>query len=489
MKKLTTLLAAVLILALISVPGSASAPEPATVSWVIIKSEMRDQQMVTDEVNRLLAEKHPELNLTLDFRPLDWGTYPDRLNIMFQTGEVFDVAFLCQWYAPYFGPVVGRGDLYPLDELLDQYGQDIKAKVSDPAYFQALSHAGKIYGIPNEQGYAQVKGLTFNADLVDKYNFDYKAVKNLADIEPFLQTILENEPGITPFLPGTGPSDLYPPKEGDPEGVNWWLNYASGDNSLACQFESEKHMNYYRFIRDWYNKGFIAKDAASKIVWGDEIRTGTYAVMPNFGYVNDGVKSSADYNFRCYDVPLYTSSPIRTADIQNGLVSISATSKQPERAMQMINVVWADQQIYNTIIYGVEGFHWNFVDEAQQLIEITAEGKAGYSEVANYQVAGLVNLYGREDYTRAQMERELASNQTAPASFLMGFAYDASAVETETAACNAIVDEVNPLLNTGTVDPDTAVPELMKRLNAAGYQTMVKDLQAQIDSWRAANGK
>jgi putative aldouronate transport system substrate-binding protein len=450
---------------------------------------MRDQQLVTDEVNRLLATNHPELNLSLEIIALDWGTYPDRLNLMLQTGEEFDVAFLCQWYAPYFGPVAARGDLYPLDDLLDQYGQDIKAKVTDPAYFQALSHAGKVYGVPNEQGYAQVKGLTFLADLVDKYNFDYKSVKTLKDVESYLQTIKENEPAYIPFLPGTAANDLVPPQPGEPEGVANGFSYNWDSNSLVARYETAKEKEYAQLIRDWYLKGYIAKDAASRIVWGDEIKSGQYAVMPNFGYLNDGIKTSADNGIRMYDVPTYTSFPIRTADIQNGAVSISKSSKHPDRAMQMINVVWADQQIYNTIIYGVEGTHWNFTDAAKTEVEITEEGSTGYGDHPNYQVAGLINLFGRADYPRAQMIAEVESNKTAVASKLMGFSYDGSNVENETAAYNAIISEVSVLIDTGTVDPEPAIADLNARLEGAGLQVLKDDLAKQINEWRAANGK
>jgi putative aldouronate transport system substrate-binding protein len=407
---------------------------------------------------------------------------------MLQAGETFDVMFTCQWWN-YFGPLAARGDLCPLDGLLAEYGQDITRQVDAP-YFQAMSFGGKTYAVPNVQGFSQIKGLTFHADLVDKYNFDYKSVKTLADVEGYLQTILENEPGVTPFLPGTGARDLIPPKDGDPEPVTYWLNYDPAANALTPSFYDEvRELPYWRFMREWYNKGYIAKDAASKIVWGDEIRTGQYAVMPNFSYVNDGEANTAAYGFRVYDIPIYAASPIRTADIQNSAVGISRTSTHPDSAMQMINAVWADPEIFNTMVFGVEGFHWNWLDKSQLLIDTTGEWEAGYSEPNNYMIAGIANLYGRESYPRSQIEAELATNDTTPKSFLMGFAYDGSSVETETAAFNAIIDEVQYLLGTGTVDPDVEVPKILDRLFAVGYQTLIDDFQKQVDEWRAANGK
>lgn len=49
-------------------------------------------------------------------------------------------------------------------------------------------------------------GWVFKKDLVEKYNFDYKSVQTLKDLEPYLETLKENEPGITPVLDIVSPN-------------------------------------------------------------------------------------------------------------------------------------------------------------------------------------------------------------------------------------------------------------------------------------------
>jgi putative aldouronate transport system substrate-binding protein len=461
---------------------------PAKVSWYVVNSIQPDTQQVVDKVNELLAAK-TSINTTLDFQVIDWGTYGDKMSLMVQSGEPFDLMYASSWIN-LFNVLAGNGSLQPLDDLLSSYGQDITRQV-DQRFFDSMKFNGKIYGVPNVQGYAQRKGLTFKADLVDKYGFDYKSIKSVADVEPYLQTILENEPELVPFLPGTDVFSMYPPTGNPPEGLAYAINYYPEDSSLKLQYEDESYVKYLQKLHDWYQKGFIAKDAAStdKQNWGDQIRTGLYAVVPNFAYVNDGLKSTADYGFRCYDIALYTQSPIRTAMVQVGESVISTTSKQPDRAMMLLNAVWADKEIFNTLCFGIEGVHWNWKDKDAELIEITDKGNSGYTAYINYQLGSTMNIYGKEGQTREDIEADLALNDNVPASALMGFTYDSEVMKNEGAAITSIQSEVAPLLDSGTYDPDVELPKFKQRLIDAGWEAVKDDCKRQIDEWKAANGK
>ena len=458
---------------------------PATVTWYNVRTPQTDTQMVVDKVNQMLAEK-TKLNITLDFKLVDWASYADKMAVMVQSSEPFDLMYTASWIN-YYNPLASKGGLYPMDDLLTQYGQDILRQV-DQNWLTCEKVNGKIYGIPNVQGFAQKKGLTFNAALVDKYSFDYKSVKTLLDVEPFLKTIKEKEPGIIPFLPGTGLFDLIPPGDKPIEGIGNLISYDPTTKSLINDLEYQGNKDYYAKMHEWYKLGYIAKDAASKVTWGDEIRTQTYAVMPNFGYVNDGLKSSADYGFKCYDICTYTSSPIRTAMVTVGETSISATSTQPDRAMQLLNAVWADKEIYNTLVFGIQDVHWKFKDPSTELIEFTDKA-ANYAEYNNYQIGSIMNLYGREGQTQADMQAELATNSTVPLSELLGFNYTPDALKNESAAVTAIWEEVQYLLGSGTYDPAVEMPKIVDRVKAAGWDALRDDCQKQIDNWRAVNGK
>ena len=48
------------------------------------------------------------------------------------------------------------------------------------------------------------------------------------------------------------------------------------------------------------------------------------------------------------------------------------------------------------------------------------------------------------------------------------------------------MDEFGKALYTGSVDPDKYLPELNKKLEAAGIQDVIDEMQRQVDAWKDA---
>ena len=94
----------------------------------------------------------------------------------------------------------------------------------------------------------------------------------------------------------------------------------------------------------------------------ESAKTGRYAVMKSSGaYTEDGSKSSAFYGFPCVEV-LVGKSLIGTDSFLNGN-AISITSKNPEKAMQVLNAIWEDPYLSNTAAYGVKDVDYTVVKD------------------------------------------------------------------------------------------------------------------------------
>ena len=77
-------------------------------------------------------------------------------------------------------------------------------------------------------------------------------------------------------------------------------------------------------------------------------------------------------------------------------------------------------------------------------------------------------------------------NESAKASPALGFSFDSTPVRTEMASVGAVKDEYELSLDTGAVDPEKALPEFLEKLEAAGSQTIIDEIQKQLDEWKAA---
>ena len=64
-----------------------------------------------------------------------------------------------------------------------------------------------------------------------------------------------------------------------------------------------------------------------------------------------------------------------------------------------------------------------------------------------------------------------------------GFSYDPSRKEDIIAAVLAIYNDYSTELLTGTSDPDTVIPQMKKRMEAAGLNELLTDINSELDNW------
>jgi putative aldouronate transport system substrate-binding protein len=455
---------------------------PVSVSWYVVNTPQKDTDAVVKEVNKMLAAKG--LNTTLDYKVLDWNTYDSKLNVMMQAGEALDICFTASWINNFLGNVA-RGAFTPLNELLAKYGQNIKSQVEDK-YWAGTTVAGKIYGIPNYQGFAQPKGLTFRKDLADKYKFNYKGVRSLRDIEPLLEKIKANEPGVIPFMPISNGNTLAMLDTGR-DGFNAFLDYEPETGKTISKFEDPEVMDMLKLLRSWYLKGYLAKDAATRKDFSAEQKSGKYAVMESGAYYNNGTKTTKDYGYPTYDVPVGKVQFLTTGSFQGALNAISKTSKHPDRAIMLLDAIWADKKIYNTLGFGLEGKHWNWVDAEKTTIK-TADN-SGYGSPIMWELGSAFNKYYTVEENKSFMDPQEEFNKKTPASPILGFIYDQSKMKNECAQLDALYNEKLFLLFSGSVDPVETVNEMMEKARKIGLDKVQADIEQQLAQWKKDNGK
>ena len=68
-----------------------------------------------------------------------------------------------------------------------------------------------------------------------------------------------------------------------------------------------------------------------------------------------------------------------------------------------------------------------------------------------------------------------------------GFHYRESRKESIIAALQAIFGDYSTELRTGTSDPDVVIPKMRARMEAAGFEKLLADVQDQINEWFASD--
>ncbi|MFC5402615.1 ABC transporter substrate-binding protein [Cohnella soli] len=467
--------------------GGSETKDFVKLSWYMPKpiDNMKDQDAVEAEANKMIKEK---LNAELHFNLIDTAGWEDKMKLISAAGEPYDLVFTT-YSMNRINDNVQKGAFLPLDDLLQKYGQDILKKV-DPRAWKAVTYKGKIMAIPAQTPYSPGSAHVFKKDLVEKYNFDYKNVKSIKDLEPYLAMIKKNEPNMIPLLAtanGTASGiTLY-----DYTTLSPGISYSEKDGKIVKILDVEQNKENYRTINDFYKKGYIAKDAAIKTDYLAEAKSGKYAVMRDSGgYTEDGSKSTATYGFPT--VETLTGYPtISTNSMTAAATAISATSKNPERAMMLLNEIWKDKYLLNTLAYGVEGK--NYTVKAGKVTDDnpTIEAKSGAEQTWAIWHNWLGPLWDQWDSnwnSTAALEAMRKNNENGKASGALGFIFNPEPVKTEIAQVSAIQKESNPILTTGSMtDFDKYYTDLQKKLVDAGIDKILAEVQKQFDAWKAEN--
>lgn len=467
-------------------PSSVSAPSLTEEEYELViaipESAQDGEKEVEAKLNELFKDK---INCTVDLQVIPVEEYKAQMERKFLGNEKVDLAFASA--ADGYSDNVSKGAYTELDELLNNYGKDILSAVHEFA-IDGVKVNGKIYGVPTNKEIDNGVAYVFNKELVDKYSFDVKSVKTLKDIEPMLEVIKKSEKDTVPAYNFKGNGLI----EGDVPGWQTIMNYAGyvklddGEmkvqNVLSEQYGAvEKEM--YTIMRDWFNKGYVNADA----------ETAQVGPWKAWGNKTMWVKKDINKPYRERELETLFGQPVVAVTIQDTIVkntqgammTIPRTSKNPERAMMALNLIYSDAEIYNTLIYGIEGVHYTVVKESPKTIKRVAD--SGYSYDIAWRIGNQFNSYLLEGEPEDKWTKFAEYNSQVKKSPILGFSFNPSKVVNEIAQINNIYSEYWRALCAGTRDVESTLKERNEKLASAGIDKVTAEIQAQLDAWKAAN--
>lgn len=463
-----------------------SGQEVVELTWYQVGDAQKDAQLVLDEVNKYTTEK---IGVKLNIINVGWGDYNQKMQVVINTGDKWDLCFTCSWTNDYLQNAQ-KGAFLELDDLLTKEGKEMYDAI-DPRFWEAAKVGGKTYGVPSEKEIGNMPMWVFNKELVEKYDIPYTEIQTLEDLEPWLATIKENEPDVVPlYLTRDYTAPTYMDKIQDPVGIEY------GDAELKVQnvFQTEKMLSTLDTMRKYYQAGYINKDAAT----ASDDKSIKRFVTKGDGQPYAELIWSKDLGYEVVATPIMETQ-ITNASARGALTAVNKNSDHPEKAVELLNLINTDTYLRNLLNYGIEGTHWTKVEVDPEEAK-AAEGKPyiydckvkldparskDYS-VPYWVQGGLFNTYvlENEPIDKWAIFKEFNDSSEEAPSF--GFDFDLTPVSTQVAGFRNVLDEFGKSLYTGSVDPAEYLPQLQKKLDATGVQDVIDEMQKQIDEWKAA---
>lgn len=456
-------------------------------------------------------------NTTVEFIDVPFEEYSEKFSQVLASGEGVDLA----WTGWLINKPqnIADGNLMPLDDLLATYGQGIVDVLGENVVEIHRNADGNIYYLPSWQGLcgerrgwlvvteiAELAGDTWIEDTEAALN---KWRNNYSGIEDF-QAVLDQ---ATKYLAAAKEAGKLGAGINTGRVFGWSMyngtrsNPGVGGSEIGIPFEdntftvidgvaSEHYKLYAKTMADWYKEGYIRSDIMS-------VDTSTLT-LPKNGEITD-----TTYVFSCDPYLTEADQDAATADagmdmtylpieenaslILGGDTSyaIPYCADEPERAMMVLNAIYTQPDLYNTLIYGIEGE--DYTKNADGTITTSYVGASPTADdsygIQRWIIGSCKNALinnGTDPNYYADLE---ALEETARVNPFLNFTFDRTNVEGICASILNVYYEYGPQLDNGVAGDnwEELYNSYMSARKDAGIEELIAEFQSQLNEYIKAN--
>lgn len=452
--------------------------------WYQIGDAQTDLNLVLEEVNKYISKK---IGATLTIKCFSWEDYTRKMQVIINAGQEFDLAFTSSWTNDYLTNVK-KGAFLSLDEYLNVQGKEMLNSIEE-TFWEAMKVGNHIYGVPSEKEIGNMPMWVFTKEYVDKYNIPYQEIHTLEDLEPWLKLIKENEPDVVPFyVTGEYSVPIFMDLIQTPIGVEY------DDQTLTVKnaFETKRMKTALDTMRRYYLEGYINKDAAM----ATDDKNVTRFVTKGDGQPYAEKIWTKDLGYEVVSSNIMDTY-VTTTSARGAITAVSSTSKHPDKAVELLNLINTDEYVRNLLNYGIENIHYTkvkaplperlVIGPREKLydvkIKINQERQRSYS-VPYWVQGGLFNTYVLTTEPIDKWNEFRIYNNSSQRASTFGFAFDSEKVLFHILELDNVMGEFVAPLYTGSVDPMVYVPKLNKKLKEAGIDKVIEEAQRQLDEWK-----
>ncbi len=392
------------------------------------------------------------------------GSEQEKLNLMIaDASEQLDIIMMNPTWESW-GRLAENEQIIPLNDLLDEYGQDIKTAFSGELEWllDPMTDAdGNIWALP--RALETTSNPTYiRKDWLDQAGLDIPTT--FEELEEVLAAFKEAD-----FAGGGQTIPLLIVSEGGLDygitagfteyGYGYWMD--EQDSLIKPAALQPGFKECLEQVSGWYEKGYIHPDSFT-LTWSDfedlfmadrvGVIIGSYGVTANNLANLQALNPEAEYVFA--DGIQGPKGFMETREkASNSGMMITAKSQNPEACMKLLNWVVSDSSNFLTMMYGIEGEGWEWQDKDKGLYKILNTESFGgelYIYPNNYnlrQIGQVDNETGELRMDSKFMMEDQYRYDTTKESFDKSVFWNAAAID----ALNANVSDVDKMISENVI--------------------------------------
>lgn len=438
--------------------------------------EQVDQKEVMEKLNEYTKEK---IGVTVDY-VFHGGAYADKIQVIIGSGEEYDACFTSNWINSY-NTNVAKGAFLDVKEMLPKVAPEL-AKTLPETFWKAATVNGGLYAVPNQQIAARQIIALMPKEFVDASGVDLATIHTLTDMKEYAQYAFDNY--------GAKVGGVIVAQAAEYCGYEYISDYMSagvikmGDNkaTVVNYYETDEWKSMLNELADLSAAGLLDGECGYNGEYAESQRVGKKTSAYFAGTYKPGgeVEDSTRAGYDCVYAKSSVEPMISTGSVIATMYGISATSKHPEETLKYLELVNTDPYVMNLLTYGIEGTHYEKVtDNMIKPIE-----NSGYSHGQSWALGNVFNTYVMEGQPEDVWEQTEALNNSAQGSPILGFSFDPEPVKMEIASISKVVKEYESLVG-GELPVEKTNGEFVEKLKVAGVDSVIAEMQRQIDEFMA----
>ena len=466
--------------------------KPYTVNMYLIGDTPNDWQDALDQMNAYLAD----FNTTLAVTFMSWSDYSTMYTLNLAGGADIDLIFTAPWC--YMYTEAAKGSFYTLtDEFINKY-MPLAAKYQAKESWDETTLAGKTIAVPSNTAQPMGKIVAVRQDLMEKY--DMTELKTWEDYKKYMLTIAEKE---------TPESGIYALAAAGDNNELWDVYRQQTDTFLALDsnftdfiyeykgalptkediklvYEYDPFRAYAKDMKEMADAGCWSRSALTNTVTDDDafgaLQGASIAWNASvFTYMKQAEQTEG---VRCAAYDLTTDHFVGCEAYSNNDMAITASSKNPERAAMVLDLIKFDTTLNRLIMLGVENVHYT-INENDEYVKTEKSGDFAPTSVSASWAVKNGNLVeaGAPEREQAMSDAWLERVKSNPT---VTFVFDDANVKSYMNAVDTILQDYVPMLELGLVDDvDKTIDEMINKCYDAGLQNVYDEFYAQYEAWYA----
>ncbi|WP_010274143.1 extracellular solute-binding protein [Paenibacillus senegalensis] len=344
-----------------------SSPSPSASNGAQVEEKPVLRQLMP--YGRFEADKEPvaifleeQTGYKVEYEMLPAEQPDEKLNLLMANKEPYDFMKIGR---NQFAKLVTSGALEPLNDLLDQYGHNLRAAIAEESW-QAATIDGKIYAIPETGGGITIgTSLVVRKDWMDELNLEIPT--NTAELKEVLRE-LKAKKNVIPLTMMGSLESVYPEIAGTFGLTTDWVEQ---DGQLVHSVETDAAKNYLAYMAELYSEGLVDSElginTSAKAI--EKFTSGQAAMYRLAWWDAEAVVEALKKNFPEAEIAIIPYLKNDQGEINlagsagaNFYTVIPSFAKNKEHAMQYLDMK-LQEDIFKGLAIGMEGEHFEFKDD------------------------------------------------------------------------------------------------------------------------------